>query len=98
MTKSKTSESTAFAQTNHSAPGYAAVNGLNMYYEIHSSGEPLVMLHGGMSTIGAFYRILPALAKSRRSGHVSYLLEQPDVLLSKLTTFLDVPMPEIEAK
>ena len=48
------------------AGGYASVNGLNMYYEIHGSGEPLVILHGGMSTIGAFYRILPALAKSRQ--------------------------------
>ena len=26
--------------------GYAAVNGLNMYYEIHGSGKPLVVLHG----------------------------------------------------
>lgn len=46
--------------------GYAYVNGLKMYYEIHGTGEPLVMLHGGMSTIGAFYRILPALATSRQ--------------------------------
>jgi pimeloyl-ACP methyl ester carboxylesterase len=45
---------------------YAAVNGLTMYYEIHGSGEPLLMLHGGMSSIGGFYRILPTLAKSRQ--------------------------------
>jgi pimeloyl-ACP methyl ester carboxylesterase len=45
---------------------YAAVNDLNMYYEIHGSGEPLLLLHGGMSTIGTFYRILPTLAKGRR--------------------------------
>jgi pimeloyl-ACP methyl ester carboxylesterase len=45
---------------------YAPVNGLTMYYEIHGTGEPLVLLHGGMSTIGAFYRILPELAKSRQ--------------------------------
>lgn len=48
------------------AGSYAPVNGLNMYYEIHGSGSPLVMLHGGMSTIGTFYRILPTLAKSRQ--------------------------------
>lgn len=46
--------------------GYASVNGLAMYYEIHGTGEPLVMLHGGMSTIGSFNKILPVLAKERQ--------------------------------
>ena len=27
--------------------GYALVNGINLYYEIHGSGEPLILLHGG---------------------------------------------------
>jgi uncharacterized protein YndB with AHSA1/START domain/pimeloyl-ACP methyl ester carboxylesterase len=31
--------------------GYAPVNGLQMYYEIHGTGYPLVMLHGGLETI-----------------------------------------------
>lgn len=31
--------------------GYAPVNGLNMYYEVHGSGEPVVLLHGGFMTI-----------------------------------------------
>jgi pimeloyl-ACP methyl ester carboxylesterase len=31
--------------------GYADVNGLRMYYEVHGSGRPLVLLHGGLSTI-----------------------------------------------
>jgi pimeloyl-ACP methyl ester carboxylesterase len=31
--------------------GYAPVNGLKMYYEIHGSGEPLVLLHGSFMTI-----------------------------------------------
>ena len=26
---------------------YASINGLNMYYEIHGSGTPLLYLHGG---------------------------------------------------
>jgi pimeloyl-ACP methyl ester carboxylesterase len=31
--------------------GYAPVNGLKMYYEIHGSGEPIVLLHGAFMTI-----------------------------------------------
>ncbi len=47
--------------------GYAAVNGLEMYYEIHGSGQPLVLLHGGFSTIDIdFGRALPALAATRQ--------------------------------
>jgi pimeloyl-ACP methyl ester carboxylesterase len=30
---------------------YLAVNGLSMYYEIHGNGEPLLLLHGGASSI-----------------------------------------------
>jgi pimeloyl-ACP methyl ester carboxylesterase len=54
---------------------YAAVNGLQMYYEVHGDGDPLVLCHGGMSTIGDFQRIIPALAARRqviaveRQGH-----------------------------
>lgn len=48
--------------------GYASVNGLRMYYEIHGSGgHPLVLLHGAFSAIGSsFGRLLPELAKSRQ--------------------------------
>ena len=43
--------------------GYAAVNGLKMYYEIHGAGTPLVLIHGGGSTIQtSFSKILPLLA------------------------------------
>lgn len=31
--------------------GYAPVNGLKMYYEIHGRGEPVVLLHGAFMTI-----------------------------------------------
>jgi pimeloyl-ACP methyl ester carboxylesterase len=47
--------------------GYAPVNGLRMYYEVHGTGQPLVLLHGNLSTIDVdFGRILPALAESRQ--------------------------------
>ena len=31
--------------------GYAPVNGLNMYYEVHGSGAPVVLLHGAFMPI-----------------------------------------------
>jgi pimeloyl-ACP methyl ester carboxylesterase len=48
--------------------GYAPVNGLQMYYEVHGSGgRPLVLLHGNLSTIGVdFGGIIPSLAKGRQ--------------------------------
>ncbi len=46
---------------------YADVNGIRMYYEIHGAGHPLVLIHGGGSTITTtFGRILPALARTHR--------------------------------
>ena len=38
--------------------GYAPVNGLQMYYEIHGDGEPLVLLHGAFGTIDLWGPIL----------------------------------------
>lgn len=47
--------------------GYASVNGLNMYYEIHGKGTPLVLIHGGNSTIQTtFGRVLHSFAKDRQ--------------------------------
>ncbi len=51
------------------APGageYASVNGLNMYYEIHGTGQPLVVLHGAYMTIGTMGELVPGLAKTRQ--------------------------------
>jgi len=46
---------------------YASVNGVRMYYELHGDGFPLVLIHGGGSTIGTtFGRVLPELARSHR--------------------------------
>lgn len=46
--------------------GYASVNGLEMYYEIHGSGEPLVLLHGAYGTIDLWGPILASLAATRQ--------------------------------
>lgn len=46
---------------------YAIVNGLKMYYELHGSGNPLVLIHGGGSTLyTTFGKILPLLAKTHK--------------------------------
>lgn len=46
---------------------YADVNGLQLYYEVHGTGTPLVLIHGGGSTIQTtFGRILPSLAKTHQ--------------------------------
>lgn len=47
--------------------GYATVNGLKMYYEVHGEGKPLVLLHGGGSTIQTtFGRVMGSFAKNRK--------------------------------
>ncbi|MCW9705525.1 alpha/beta fold hydrolase [Fodinibius salsisoli] len=58
----------AFAQTDKPVTGYAPINGLKMYYEIHGTGgTPLVLIHGGGSTIEtSFGNILPFLADDRK--------------------------------
>ncbi len=45
---------------------YARVNGLKMYYEIHGTGEPLVLLHGAFGTAEGWTAVLPTLAKSHQ--------------------------------
>jgi len=47
--------------------GYSDVNSLKMYYEIYGEGNPLVLIHGGGSTIQSnFGKIIPLLAKNRK--------------------------------
>jgi pimeloyl-ACP methyl ester carboxylesterase len=89
---------------NHPKIGYAQVNGINMYYEIHGQGNPLVLIHGGGSTIQSnFAIILPMLAKefmvvavelqahghtSDRSAPESFEQDADDV--AALVRFLDL--------
>jgi pimeloyl-ACP methyl ester carboxylesterase len=47
--------------------GYSEVNGLKMYYEIYGSGKPLVLIHGGGSTIqSTFEKAIPLFAKNHK--------------------------------
>lgn len=45
---------------------YAPANGLEMYYEDHGSGDPLVLLHGAYMTVDMFGPFLPGIAEVRR--------------------------------
>lgn len=59
--KTETSGSLSFKN------GYSEVNGLKMYYEIYGQGKPLVLVHGGGSTIQTnFEKVIPLLAKNRQ--------------------------------
>lgn len=61
MSKSRADE------TNKNATGaYASVNGLNIYYEIHGAGRPLILLHGGVGASEMFASVLPTLAEKRQ--------------------------------
>src|SRR5215212_2767817 len=48
------------------AGNYVEVNDLNIYYEIHGSGESLILLHGGVGAIEMFGEVLPVLAEGRQ--------------------------------
>lgn len=50
----------------NSEGGYAQVNGLDLYYQIHGKGDPLVLLHGGLGAIEMFDPVLPQLAQGRQ--------------------------------
>jgi pimeloyl-ACP methyl ester carboxylesterase len=76
--------------TNNPTRGYAPVNGLKLYYEIHGRADaqtpPLVLLHGGGSTIEtSFGSVLATLAKTRQviafeqqgHGHTADVPERP---------------------
>jgi pimeloyl-ACP methyl ester carboxylesterase len=46
--------------------GYAIVHGLEMYYEIHGAGQPLVVLPGAYMTVELMGDLVPALAETHR--------------------------------
>ncbi|WP_207229468.1 alpha/beta fold hydrolase [Ktedonosporobacter rubrisoli] len=65
---------------------YADINGLSMYYEIHGTGQPLVLLPGALSGIGsAFGKLIPLLARTRQViavelqgyGHTADIADRP---------------------
>ena len=60
----KTAMQTAIAKPNKS--GHASVNGVNYYYAIYGTGEPLLLLHGGLFHTEMFGQNLTKLAQNRQ--------------------------------
>lgn len=46
--------------------GYAPVDGLKMYYEVHGTGQPLILIHGGLGSSDMFGAIMPELSRTRQ--------------------------------
>ncbi len=59
MTTNRTTEAKATG-------AYAEVNGINLYYESHGTGRPLILLHGGLGSGEMFEPILPTLSERHR--------------------------------
>jgi pimeloyl-ACP methyl ester carboxylesterase len=54
------------ATTKPTRSGFAPVNGLKLYYEIHGGGDPVILLHGGVAASEVFGPNLPELARTRQ--------------------------------
>jgi pimeloyl-ACP methyl ester carboxylesterase len=54
---------TDWASGSRGTGQYAEVNGINLYYETHGTGRPMILLHGGLGSGEMFGPILPALAE-----------------------------------
>jgi len=57
---------TDWANETRGVGAYAEVNGLNLHYETHGAGRPMILLHGGLGSGEMFGPILPALSERHR--------------------------------
>jgi pimeloyl-ACP methyl ester carboxylesterase len=64
---------------------YANVNGINLYFETHGAGRPLILLHGGLGSGEMFGPVLPALAER-------YQVIAPDLQGHGRTADIDRPI------
>lgn len=70
--------------------GYAPVNGLEMYYEIHGSGAgvPLVLVHGAVGDLAGLPKSQLAILPG--TTHITTVY-RTDLLLAMIPPFLDAP-------
>jgi len=79
--------------------GTAPINGIEMYYEVHGSGEPLILIHGGLGNANYWSNQVPALAEhykvitldSRGHGRSTFN-DQPigyDLMTSDVVALMD---------
>jgi pimeloyl-ACP methyl ester carboxylesterase len=54
------------ASSKPDSSGYVSANGVDYWFEIHGTGEPLLLLHGGLYSTGMFGPTLTKLAESHR--------------------------------
>lgn len=79
------SESGDWTSSTSGGGQYASVNGIDLYYEVHGEGRPLVLLHGGLGSGEMFGPVLAALA----AGHQVIL---PDLQGHGRTADVDRPL------
>jgi pimeloyl-ACP methyl ester carboxylesterase len=105
----KPAAATARAQsTSGVRTGYASINGLRTYYEIHGTGQPLILLHGGLGSTAMFADMIPALGRTRQviavdlQGHgrtadidrpITYEAMADDI--AALVRYLQIPQVDI---
>lgn len=89
--------------------GYAPVNGLKMYYEIYGAGKPLILIHGGGSTIQSNWeKVIPLITESReviavemqahgRTNDIDrdFTFEQDADDIAALLNYLNIPKADI---
>src|SRR5215467_9248104 len=61
--RSITMTATDWASGAQGTGHYTEVNGLNLYFETHGTGRPLILLHGGLGSGAMFGPVLPALTE-----------------------------------
>ena len=96
------------SQAGTASGRYADVNGIKLYYEIHGTGRPLVLLHGGLGAGSMFGENLAVLAKNHRvilpdlQGHGRTAdIDRPMTLeamaddIAALLTHLKIPQADV---
>jgi pimeloyl-ACP methyl ester carboxylesterase len=78
---------TTWRAETRGAGAFAELNGLNLYYETHGAGRPMVLLHGGLGSGEMYGPILPVLAENHQ-------VIAPDLQGHGRTADIDRPIDE----